>query len=297
MNFLFRLITLLAAIVVTTGTVRSEEITKTSLWKLSDDNSTVYLAGSVHLLREVDLPFPRAFDTAYHDSSELIFEIDMERLSDPSAAMKIRRLGTLPQGESLDNLLGEETMIGLQHYLKERGLPEALFDRFTPGMVFLTIGSLEATRQGARPDLGMETQFYQRATKDGKPSRGLETAEFQMSCFDELNIEILEELIHEIVEEIEKDDETLDSIIEAWKTGNLEDLDELVVEKMAESPELKKVLLTDRNKNWIPEIEKTLTKDHNAMFIVGAAHLVGDDSVIDLLEKKGFHPVQVGKRN
>jgi uncharacterized protein YbaP (TraB family) len=56
------------------------------------------------------------------------------------------------------------------------------------------------------------------------------------------------------------------------------------------------VLLTQRNKNWIPEIEKALAGDKTVLFLVGAAHLVGTDSVIDLLEKKGHKPEQIGAK-
>ena len=277
---------------LTIASVNSAE--KASIWKLSDEDSAVYLAGSVHLLREKDLPFPDIYNTVYADSDELVFEIDMKEMNAPDAAIKMRELGTLPVGESLGDYLSKDTLQALDKYLRENDLPGGMFNRFTPGMVYLTLGSMEAIRLGARPDLGLEMQFHKKAEKDGKPGGGLETTEYQMSRFNKINIETLDELIGETVEGSDETDKTLDAIIGAWRRGDTEGLNKLVYEEMAETPEILEILLVERNRNWIPEIEKKLAGDRNVMFIVGAAHLVGECSVIELLEQKGLKLTQLG---
>lgn len=277
---------------LTIASVNSAE--KASIWKLSDEDSAVYLAGSVHLLREKDLPFPDIYNTVYADSEELVFEIDMKEMNAPDAAIKMRELGTLPVGESLGDYLSKDTLQALDKYLRENDLPGGMFNRFTPGMVYLTLGSMEAIRLGARPDLGLEMQFHKKAEKDGKPGGGLETTEYQMSRFNKINIETLDELIGETVEGSDETDKTLDAIIGAWRRGDTEGLNKLVYEEMAETPEILEILLVERNRNWIPEIEKKLAGDRNVMFIVGAAHLVGECSVIELLEQKGLKLTQLG---
>lgn len=265
-----------------------------AIWKLSDDNSTVYLAGSVHLLRERDMPYPKAYDTVYEDSEELVFEIDMKEMNAPGAAIKMRQLGTLPTGKTLGDHLSQETLAALDGYLKANNLPAGMFNQFTPGMVYLTLGSMEALRQGARPDLGIEMQFHKKAEKDGKPGSGLQTTAYQMSRFNELDVETLNELIKETIEASDQNEDTLNSIIEAWKSGDAERLQKLVHDEMAERPAVLEILLVERNQNWIPVIEEKLAGDKNVMFIVGAAHLVGEGSVVQLLEDKGHKPVQLG---
>lgn len=272
-----------------TATATSPE---TSLWTLTDEDSTVYLAGSVHLLREKDMPMPPAFSVAYDDSEELVFEIDMNILSSPATALKIRELGSLPEGETLDQLFQPETMTALRAYLAEGELPPSLFDQFTPGMVYLTLGSMQAVREGAKPELGVETQFYIRAKQDGKPVRGLETPEYQMSRFNEFDLETIESLIQETLDEADEECDTLDQVIRAWKDGDTETLKNLIVDKMGERPEIARVLLDERNANWIAPIETALAGDKNVLFVVGTAHLVGENSVIDLLEKKGYEVTQ-----
>jgi uncharacterized protein YbaP (TraB family) len=268
--------------------VAPEKETPGCVWKLGDGDNTVYVAGSVHLLREDDFPLPEVFDVAYEDSSELVFEVDMALLSGPEAIATMKRLGTFPLGERLSDHLGEDTYARLQDYLLSRRLPAATFDRLKPGLVFLTISSLEAMRLGARADLGLETRYYQRADEDGKPSRGLETIEFQLSRFDELTEKEVDQLLRDTLEDIDEMPDLITELIEAWKSGSTRELDKLLNEQFGKDDRVRELLLTDRNRNWVPEIEKALAGKKNIMFIVGAAHLVGKDSVIDLLRKKGY---------
>jgi len=277
----------------TSSLFAEDGVNRPPIWKVSDGDSSVYLAGSVHLLREKDMPIPPIFGATYEEADEIVFEIDMAEMMNPAMAMKMMALGALPAGESLTDHFGEETMGKLRNYLSERKMPTGLFDRFTPGMVYLTLSSIEATRNGARPDLGMETQFFLKSQEDGKPSRGLETPEYQMSRFNELEEGEIEKLINESLDNLDDTAAQLDAIITAWKTGDSNMISELLLEQMASDSTVRDVLLTQRNKNWVPLIEESLAGENTVLFLVGAAHLVGDDSVIDLLEKKGHVVAQL----
>jgi uncharacterized protein YbaP (TraB family) len=288
--------TALTVVLFATSVSLADEAKMAPIWKISDENSTVFLAGSVHLLREKDLPLPPAFDRVYAEAEELVFEIDMADMSDPSMTLEIRKLGTLPKGKKLSDSLTAPTMGRLRTYLKNHRMPEAAFDTFTPGMVYLLLGSLEATRAGAKAELGLETIYFEKSKRDGKKSRGLETAAYQMSCFNEFDNSTLEGLLNESLDEVDEGSDTLDSIINAWHAGKSEELASLIVDQTAPNPELQKILLTDRNRNWVPEIEKGLATDQDVMFIVGAAHLVGKDSVISLLREKGYEVSQLANQ-
>jgi len=120
--------------------------------------------------------------------------------------------------------------------------------------------------------------------------------EYQISRFNEIEKDRLGELISHSIDNAEETPKILDKIINSWKAGNAEQLEAVIVKEMEEQPDVKEVLLTQRNKNWIPEIEKALAGDKTVLFLVGAAHLVGTDSVIDLLEKKGHKPEQIGAK-
>lgn len=282
--------------VLSPNAIADEASGRGSIWKVSDEDSTVYLAGSVHLLREEDLPIPEAYDRVYAEAEEVVFEIDMALMMRPGAAEEMKRLGALPAGVSLEDRFGAETMERLRGYLKENGRRPDLFDRFAPGMVFLMLSSLEAARHGAKAELGLETRYFRKSVADGKPSRGLETIAYQVSRLNGMEKTAIEELINESLDRLEEGEETLDAIIGAWRSGDAEGLEEILLDESNFSPELRRLLLTDRNRNWIPEIEKALAADYDVLFLVGAAHLVGEDSVVALLREKGLEVTQVGDR-
>ncbi len=261
---------------------------KSAVWSISDEDSTVYLAGSIHILREADLPIPKIFKQVYDESEEIVFEIDMATMNQPGTAMKVQKIGSLPKGVTLADKLKPETVEKFKAYLEKRSIPYEAFQNFTPGMAYLSMASLESLRMGARPDLGLETQYFNFASKDKKPSRGLETVEFQMSRFNEFTDDEMDEALSKTLDEIEEMAESLDELIATWKSGDMKELEELIMEQMAPTPRIKEILLDQRNLNWIPEIEKSLAEKHDVMFLVGAAHLVGEGSVIDLLRKKGL---------
>lgn len=265
-----------------------------SLWKITDADNTVYLAGSVHALRAEDMPISPAYDQVYQDSEEVIFELEMGLMSDPATLMKIRQKGMLPPGETLGDHFSADTVKRIQQYAFPFGLPPADLSQMKPGMVFITISMLEAVRVGAKPELGLETTFYEKVMADGKPTRGLETAEYQISRFDDIATEELEKLINVSLDEAENKTSDLGELIAAWNAGDAEELDNLISRHMKDNSDVRRLLLSERNENWIPEVEKAIAGKTNTMFLVGAAHLVGNDSVVKLLQDKGHTVTQVG---
>ncbi len=266
-----------------------------SVWAISDGDNTVYLAGSVHLLRESDYPLSPIYDEVYADSAEVVMEIDLGDMMSPTGMMKMQQLGMYGPDDSLDAHLSGELIDRIEEYLETHptGKMMALaLPRMKPGMIVLSISSLEAMRMNARPDLGLEMVFYQKAKQDAKPVSGLETMEYQMTRFDGLSDKEVEELLTKTLDEIKEMGTVIDKLIAAWHRGDEGELDKIMNEEMEEG-KVRELLLTERNANWVPEVEKAIKSSKNVMFLVGAAHLVGKDSVVDLLRKKGYEVKQV----
>lgn len=270
-----------------------EEPGKAPIWKISDADSTVYLAGSIHLLREQDLPLPAAFDQVYAAAEELVFEIDMARMLRPEGVQEMASAARLPDGQSLVDRLGEDTVARLRDYLESRDLPRSLFDHMTPSMALLTLGSLEAMRLGGRAELGLESIYFQKSVADGKPSRGLETITYQITLFDRFEDAQIASWIHKTLDELENSAALFESLLVAWRQGDAETMAQRLSEDAAMPPELRRVLLDERNRNWIPEILKALATERDVLFLVGAGHLAGEGSVIDLLRKEGLEVTQL----
>jgi len=263
------------------------------VWKIDGATNTIFIAGSVHLLRPQDFPIPPNYNEAYEQAEELIFEIDPALLSDPGTMMKMQELSSLPEGETVQAYITAETYQLLDNFLHERDLPAEQLARLKPGMLALTLSSIEAMRDGARPDLGLEMRFGALAARDGKLTAGLETVEFQIGMFDDFSAEENDEMLRTTLQELGKVADGLDDLIKAWRAGDIESLDKLVNAEFEDNLKLRDVLLVNRNRSWIPQIEKAIAGNRDVMVMVGAGHLVGKDSVIEMLEARGHKPVQL----
>jgi len=266
---------------------------KGCVWRLQGPAATVYLAGSIHLLREGDHPLPDVYEKAYEDCARVVFEIDLESTRTVEGQQLSVKLGMLPAGQSMDQLLSPETVVALRGYLDQRGVQASQMERLTPGMLAMTITSMEAMRIGALPRFGVEATFDQMARDHRKPIGALETLEFQLNLFNGMTPAEQERMLRITLDEVEETPKVLASMIQAWREGDGDKLaEELNRNFEPEDAGLVKRLLHERNQNWIPAIEQAIQKPEgeNTLFIVGAGHLVGEKSVVALLEEKGYRP-------
>jgi uncharacterized protein YbaP (TraB family) len=263
---------------------------QTSVWVVEGENCKVYLAGSIHMMRRVDLPLPKPFMTAYKDSEELLFE--MKPFEDDGAEAQKLSLdkGSYGEGESLKDELTEDGYTALGVYLKESGLPENSMDQFRPWMCSIAITGVEMMKAGVMPDYGVDQVLENRGRKDKKTMEGLETLQEQLALFDNLDGGSGEQMLLGTIEEAKNVGEQFPKMVRAWKNGNGRALLKLSFGDMEDpkAKELYETILFSRNEKWIAPIEKLISGDTNTMVVVGAGHLYGERSVIDLLEKKGY---------
>lgn len=281
--------TFVAAIWAAPETESAAKPARSCVWKIEHEGATVYLAGSVHLLRETDHPLPPTYQQAYDASEKIFFEVDMAEMHAMETQGDVLKLSKLPEGETIKEHVSEETYKELKAYLRKRGLGGPLFETMKPGMLAMTISSLEAVQIGAMPEFGVEMHFDRQARKDEKSIKGLETTKFQIGLFDSLDSDEQDEMLAMTLDQIEDTPNMLKTMIRAWKAGDIEALDAELNKYFEEDDALTELLLYKRNENWIPGIEEELKSGKgSALFIVGAGHLVGKRSVNDLLEQKGY---------
>jgi len=259
------------------------------VWKVTGENGAVaYLAGSIHMLRPEDHPLPPTYDVAYEKSDTVYFEVDVQNMTSMQA--RVLEMSKLPDGQRVEDVVSEQTYTKLQDYFEMRGIGGEIFETMHPGMLAMTIGSLEAIQIGALPQFGVEMIYDRRARADDKPVKALETIEYQIGLFnDELTGEQQEALLAETLDETENTSTVQTGLIDAWKAGDTDRLAELLHEEFDERPRLTELVLHQRNRNWIEPIEEEMRDaDSTPVFIVGAGHLAGDESVIELLEEQGY---------
>lgn len=258
------------------------------VWKIEGGKSPVFLAGSFHLLRQKDLPLPSTLDAAYAAAKQVWFEVPPGEMEKPAAAVKVMTLGMLPADEELSDVIPADTYKKVTAWVENNPSLGPVLDRMRPWLVAMTIMLTEYQRMGADPAHGIEKIFMARALKDGKATGGFESVEQQLSFFGELTAEKQQALLDKTFEDLAQSHEQLAEMIANWREGRDQELAAQMNKSFTGHEDLKKRLLDDRNAAWIAPIEKLLAGEVPALVIVGAGHVTGEGSVVDLLQKKGW---------
>src|SRR6266404_4427958 len=261
---------------------------KHCLWRVQGPSSTVYLLGSMHFLKKEFYPLAKPIEDAYSNSPIVVFEADLQEMQSPAAQTKMANAGKYADGQPLPQNISKKPYDKLQSYLAEAVGSGSAFDSLKPWMAAVALSEIELQRLGFDPEHGIDNYFFRRTRQDKKQTQGLETMDFQLSLFTSLSSEDQEAMIKEALDDIAASRKILSELADAWQVGDTKQLDKLMLETMRDYPQLNKKLLLDRNQRWIPKIEKLLASETHALIIVGTAHLIGKESVVDLLSKKGF---------
>jgi uncharacterized protein YbaP (TraB family) len=250
------------------------------------EKGTLYLQGSVHFLKPDIYPLHPRIEQAFELSDVVVFEIDMGPEQKLAAASLAMRKGLLTDGRTLKDVLTAETYKLAADTALEVGMPMSVVGSMEPWLFGMTLSVMRLQQLGYDPEKGLDTYFYDRAVNAGKKTMALETVEAQLGFLDELTDQ--DALLRQMLQDFAVADEQMDEIMVAWKTGDAEALNEVLVKSMREFPTVYDRLLVKRNQAWLPELEKLLASEHTTMVLVGAAHLVGPDGLLRALARKGY---------
>ncbi|MBC8001684.1 MAG: TraB/GumN family protein [Opitutaceae bacterium] len=264
-----------------------------TLWSIQGKSNTVYFLGSIHLMKANAYPLPQAVEDAFARCSVVAFETDIAAASDLKTQMSLLAKGACDPGKTLKDYISKETYDLIRRHADESGVPMMILDGFKPWMAALTLATFDLVKGGFDPELGIDRHFNALAVKSGKKIVALESMEKQISLFTTMAEKDQEAMIKETVEDSKKWKTMIDDIVAAWRIGDVAALKKLVAESIEKYPDLHKKLLIDRNTSWLEKIEELFKGGKDAMVIVGSAHLVGKDSVLDLLRKRGFTAKQL----
>ena len=285
-----RLLALLASAALLWAPAAARTGERSVLWSVRGAHNTVYLFGSVHVLHPDDAALPPAALAAYDDAERLVMEIDFDdpAVADPLAmAGQMQRYARLPAGQSLEVVLGDDYERVAQR-LGAAGLDLALLDGFAPWFVGMLILQVEIAQRGFDPAHGIEQQLAGRAIADGKPITGLETPADQLAVLAGLTPAEQKRFLLLTLEETEDTDARLGELLAAWRAGDTDTLARRLSEEYQAFPELYGPLTEDRNRAWIDPLADLLDDRDDYLVVVGALHLVGRNSVIELLRERGY---------
>jgi uncharacterized protein len=261
-------------------------------WEVKGAHNTVYLLGSVHMLKAADGVLPEEVLEAYRRSQSLTMELDLSAAGTDSLMETELTAVVLPEDKTLSKVLGPALYATFVAHAKTVGLEPATTERFQPWFAAILLEQLTLIHAGYEASAGVDMQLTQSAAADHKPIIALETAAEQMGYFARLTLDEQVNFMRFTLRDLDTTDSDPAAVIRAWKRGDVQALERLFREESADSPELMHQLTSERNRKWLPRITALLGDDHDDMVIVGAMHLIGEDGLVALLKQQGFNPVQ-----
>lgn len=268
-------------------------LAQSSVWKVEGAGTTLYLGGTFHLLRPGDFPLPAEFDQAYQAADLLVFETDIAMLQDPAAQLALVTQGVYTDGTTLADHLTTETFDRLEDYCRTNQVPIALVSRMKPPIATMTLMMLKMAEFGVSTE-GVDTHLFRRASQDHKPTGELETVQQQIEMLLAMGGDQEDDFIRHWLADLAQLQESYEAMNQAWRSGDGDRLGDLLITDLrAEWPGLYQALLVERNQAWLPQILAYQQTPEVEFVLVGAAHLVGPDGVIEALRQAGFEVTQL----
>jgi hypothetical protein len=257
-------------------------------WRMTAPNGgEVTLLGSMHVLRPSDHPLPGSVDALIDRADLIVMELDLDDVDAAAQQRVILATAMLPQGTVLKDVVNDDVYRLAGQRAAEIGIDLALLERFEPWFFAITILDQGMRKLGFQGERGLEQYVLARSQRAGKEIVGLETLEFQIGIFDSLPPESQQAMLEQTLAELDEAETALGAMVAAWRNGELEDLSAELLDDFDEFPGLYETLVTKRNGAWVPALERMLADGRRHLVVVGALHLVGRDSVIELLEERG----------
>jgi uncharacterized protein YbaP (TraB family) len=269
-------------------------LAKPPVWVAHGPGATITLFGSVHVLPEGLDWQPEALKTALGSADEVWFETPL----DPASLLDAQRLalarGLLPKGQTLSAGLSPAGRARLGRVEAQLRLPATDMERLQPWLAELTVTEADYARDGASADQGVERQLASAAPQARRMA--FETVAQQIGMFASASRKAQLASLEDTLREVEDDPGQSQRLIQAWEAGDLKAIDREGLRPLRRSsPEIFKLLLTDRNAAWIRILTERLQapppdggQPVRMVVVVGVGHLVGPGGLPQILRRRGF---------
>ena len=287
---------------IDTVAVKSDPLPNALLWAISGKelSDTSYLYGTIHMIDKEHFFLTEATKKAFNSSDKVVFEINMENMTDMMSQFGLLMKAFMNDGQTLKDLLDEEEYKAVKAHFAKKGITDFLWnmmERIKP--MFLSMFASTDLSGGENPMtsgdmMSYELELMSMAKEQEKPIDGLETAEYQMSVFDSIPYDAQAKMLLQSIQ-VDVDTTTTDTtamdemeiMTELYKNQDINGMITLFAEDKEGIGKYEEFLLLNRNRNWIPVMEGMMAKQ-TTFFGVGAGHLAGEEGVINLLKKQGY---------
>ncbi|WP_119300292.1 TraB/GumN family protein [Dongia deserti] len=258
-----------------------------AMWVVKDEDSTLYLFGTFHLIRPETKWRSDKIDAAFQDSEELWLEASEG--GDVTAVQALVLKHGMDPAHPLSSKLSSEDWAKVRAAAKHAGLPAGMLNGMRPWMAALTIAVVPVVREGYDPKLGADRQLEAAARTSKKIVKTFETPEQQLLVFASLPEQSEIAFLLQMVEEVAEGKEYVDRMADAWLAGNTGELEAMTLTKMkSDAPELYETMFVRRNMDWSDKIAAMMKGSGTSFIAVGAGHLIGEHSVQSILTRRGF---------
>ena len=264
------------------------------LWRFASEGATVYLAGSIHVMKPTLYPLPVQFKHAFERSDQLVIEVDTITLDPVVLQSKMAEYAFLPDGQSLDTVLSPKTRDALSGYLAREGIPPASVARLKPGVLATQLAVAYLMALGYLPDAGLERYFVNQA--QGRPILELETLEQQLDLLTNAPMQVQEDMLFETLDQMGAIAPLIADMVVAWLKGDQDQFLELYEAQAPDSAAYEaflRRLLDERNVAMADKLVEYLATEGTYFVLVGAAHLAGEASIIHQLARRGVKGQQI----
>ena len=279
---------LAAAVAVLVASGAAGQARHSFIWRVQSGSSVMYLAGSVHALTAAAYPLNPAYQRAYDASGALVEEIDLAEADPLTGGTGLLAKGMFQDGRTFDQVVSKQTLALVTERLKGTPLPVELIRTMKPWMVDMMLTALDVQKAGLDVEFGLDKHFFDRASAAGKQLIALETAESQVDRMDRMPLDVQEQMLLASLKEQDAAAKALAQIVALWKRGDAATLEKSLLSDFDGFPAAYQSLVVERNRNWMPQLDACLARPTPCFVVVGAAHLVGPDGLLTMLQKKGY---------
>jgi len=263
-----------------------------AFWTVRGAHNTVYLLGSVHVLKPEDSTLPAEVQQAYTQAKILVMEVNLNEVSAASMLIASMQYATLADGQTLAEVLGPELNRDFLAHANSVGVDAEVLSNFQPWFAALMLDEAQMSKLGFAAASGVDEQLAARAKSDNKDLIGLESVEDQFSIFSQLSLDEQRRYMRFSLSSLDSAAADIDATVSAWRRGDTQALEKLLNEDFQDFPDLRRRLTVDRNRRWLEKILPMLSANQDYLIVVGALHLVGTGGLIDLLQKQGYQVIQ-----
>lgn len=284
--FVFTLVLSIALFSCISQRAPEPQLTGSSVWKVSRDGNTMFLGGSIHILRESDFPLPNEFALAFSRSDALVFEADIGGMLKPEVVAYLMSRMVMTDGQTLQTMLTPDTYKMLASAATELGLPLEAVHNFKPPMVTTILLTLQMQRLGIT-QLGVDFYYFDKAMNANKPVYFLESIESQINALVSMGQGYEDDFVRHSLQDMQNTETFLTTIISDWRTGEAASTKAALTSMYEDWPNIYQSLILNRRNAWMPQIEEFLDSGRTFFVIVGLAHMHGPDGILRLLEDSG----------